>query len=144
MDKFNAMDMFLFFKKQYPDTDVTYTLYKHILSEFFKKVSIEILDGATFGMGHKLGTVRIRKIERNPDFPSIDWGETRKLNASGEKGFVYFTDDHWFRWSWEKSKAPLKNKSVYRFSPTAGKNGNKKMLVRKLKTDPFAELNYRP
>ena len=33
--------MFEYYKEKYPDTDVTYTLYKYIISKFNKKVSKE-------------------------------------------------------------------------------------------------------
>ena len=37
----------------------------------------------------------------------------------------------------------VKNKSVYTFSPTAGAAGNKKALVKKLREDEFAYLNFK-
>ena len=142
MDKLNALDMFKFFLKNNPDTTVTYSSYKHALSEFHKKAVQMILCGKTFYMGHKLGLIRIKKVERNFDKPSINWGETNKLKAEGINKHVYFTDEYWYRWYWNKSRASLKNKSVYKFSPTEGSKGNKKKLVQTIKMDQFAHLNF--
>ncbi len=136
--------MYEWYRKNNPGSDVTYTLYKHILVEFYKKASKKILEGETFNLGHKLGSIRIKKVERNFNRPTINWHETNKLKEQGINKHVYFTDPYWFRWAWDKSTVALRNKSVYKFSPTEGKNGNKKMLVRMLKTDEFAQLNYKP
>lgn len=143
MDKFSTKDMYAHFKKQNPESDVTYTLYKHTLGEFFKKVSNEILEGETFNLGHKLGKIRIRKVERNYNKPTIDWGATNKLKAQGINKHVYYTDPYWYRWGWEKCSVALKNKSVYKFTATKGSNGNIKALSRKLKLDEFAHLNFK-
>ena len=40
-------------------------------------------------------------------------------------------------------KCKVKNKSVYTFAPTAGPTGNRKALVKKLKTDEFAHMNFK-
>lgn len=134
--------MFHDFKRNNPGTDITYTLYKHILSKFFKKASDYILEGEKLRLGHKLGNIYIKKVRRNPDKPMIDWGETNKLKAQGINKLVYYTDEFWYRWAWEKNRAALRNKSVYKFSATKGINGNVKKLVRKLKEDPFAEVKF--
>lgn len=143
MDKFSAEDMYRFYKRSNPDSDVTYTLYKHILSEFLKKAADKILDGEVLYLGHKLGAIRIKKVERNFDKPTINWCETNKLKAEGINQHVYYTDPYWYRWCWDKSTVALKNKSVYKFSPTEGANGQKKALVRRLNEDEFAYLNYK-
>ena len=143
MDRYTAEDMYAYYIKNNPDSDVTYTLYKYTLSKFLKKAVLKILDGETFYLGHKLGAVRIKRVERNFEKPTIDWYETNKLKAQGINKHIYYTDNDWSRWFWEKPKAPLKNKSVYKFNPTEGKSGNKKALVKRLKTDEFAHLNYK-
>ena len=94
-------------------------------------------------MGQRLGTIRIKKIPRTFNKPTIDWGETNRLKKQGIKQLVYYTDDFYYRWNWDKHRCLVKNKSVYTFAPTAGQRGNRKKLVEKLKTDEFAHLNYK-
>jgi hypothetical protein len=95
-------------------------------------------------MGQRLGTLRVKKIKRNPNSRTIDWNETMKMwEEQGEKdGFIYWTDDTYYRWAWDKRKALVKNKSAYRFDPTGGKKGLKKRLTERLRKDPFASTNY--
>lgn len=144
VSKYSARDAYNWFRKKNPDTTVTYPLYKQVISQFNKKVSNAILEGQVFNMGHHLGTLRIKKIERTFTRPTIDWGETNKLKKQGIKQLVYYTDDFYYRWNWDKSRSRAKNKSVYTFSPTSGATGNRKALVHKLKGDDFAYLNYKP
>jgi hypothetical protein len=143
-ERFGARDMFRQYKKDNPDTDVTYTLYRAILEDFNVALGDALLDGAVFNMGQRLGTLRIKKIKRNPNSRTIDWNETKKMWAEeGKKeGFIYWADDTYYRWAWDKCKALVKNKSVYRFDPTGGKRGLKKKLTERLRKDPFAGLNY--
>jgi hypothetical protein len=138
-----AVDAYKFYKKKYPKTTVTYTLYKYVVSEFNKKVSELILEGHSFNMGHRLSSIRIKKIARSFNKPTVDWGETNKLRKEGIKTIVYYTDDFYFRWHWEKARCLVKNKSVYSFTPNGGVKGNKRALVTKLKQDEFAYLNFK-
>lgn len=135
--------MYKDYMRMNPESDVTYTLYKYTIAQFFKKAAKRILEGDVLYLGHKLGAIRIKKVPRNPGTKSIDWYETNKLKAQGINKHVYFTDPFWYRWYWDKRNAALKNKSVYKFSPTEGKNGNKKALPKKLRSDEFAYLNYK-
>tara|TARA_R100000458_G_C8230049_1_gene212012 strand:- start:650 stop:1087 length:438 start_codon:yes stop_codon:yes gene_type:complete len=142
MNKYGAKDMFRYFLKKYPNTDVTYTLYKYIISKLNKKIVDKVLKGKEFYFGHRLGTISIKRVERNFDKKSVNYFETKKLKAQGIDKVVYYTDDHWFRWYWAKAKCQVPNKSVYKFSPTSGPNGIKRALSNKLKQDEFAFLNY--
>ena len=56
MNRYGAKDMYKFFVKKNPDTDVTYTLFKYIISKFNKKIVNKVLEGKEFYMGHRLGT----------------------------------------------------------------------------------------
>lgn len=134
--------MFRYFLKKHPNTDVTYTLYKYIISKLNKKIVDKVLKGKEFYFGHRLGTISIKRVERNFDKKSVNYFETKKLKAQGIDKVVYYTDDHWFRWYWAKAKCQVPNKSVYKFSPTSGPNGIKRALSNKLKQDEFAFLNY--
>ena len=102
-----------------------------------------LLEGQVFNMGQRLGSMRIKKIPRTFNKPTVDWGETNRLKKQGIKQLVHYTDDFYYRWNWDKHRCLVKNKSVYTFAPTAGQSGNRRKLVQKLKTDEFAHLNYK-
>lgn len=143
-ERYGARDMFRQFKKNNKDTDITYPLYRSVLESFNTELADTLLNGAVFNMGNRLGTLRVKKINRNPNSRTIDWNETKKMWAEqGEKdGYVYWTDPTYYRWAWDKCKALVKNKSAYRFDPTGGKKGLKRMLTDRLRKDPFASQNY--
>ena len=84
-ERFGARDMFRQYKKDNPDTDVTYTLYRAILEDFNVALGDALLDGAVFNMGQRLGTLRIKKIKRNPNSRTIDWNETKKMGKMTNK-----------------------------------------------------------
>jgi len=138
-----AVAMYEFYKKNNPGTEVTYNQYKYVLSEYNKKAVEHILNGETLNLGNRMGKIRIKKVKRNFDKPRIDYHETKKLRATGVDKNVYFTDEVWFRWYWSKKSCQIPNKSAYRFKPTGGDGGNRKRLVRLLKEDEFAQLNFR-
>jgi hypothetical protein len=143
-----AIEMYKFFKKKNTD-DVSYLLFKEVLSRFNKKISDAILMGYTFNPKFHLGRIRIKKVKRSfKAEPPIDWAESRKLQKTGvEKYLVYYTDPYWYRWYWEKKKCTVKNKTVYSFSPTVSnskKDGNRNKLVKMLRSDPLAALRFQP
>jgi hypothetical protein len=143
-ERLGAKHMYREFKKANPDTDITYAYYRAVLESFSDALAEELLNGAVFNMGQRLGTLRVKKIKRNPNSRTIDWNETMKMwEEQGEKdGFIYWTDETYYRWAWDKRKALVKNKSAYRFDPTGGKKGLKKRLTERLRKDPFASTNY--
>jgi hypothetical protein len=144
MDNFNhtAIDIYKYYAKNNPGTYVTYTQFKYVLSLFNKKAVEQILAGKTLNLHNRLGKIRIQRVRRNFNTKTVDWAETNKLQSRGIRKLVFFTDDFWYRWYWEKRTCTIPNKSVYSFRPTGGENGNKKRLVRTLKTDEFAHINF--
>jgi hypothetical protein len=144
-DRLGAKNMYKAYKAKNVDTDITYPLYRTILEQFNKKLAVKILNGSYFNMGHRLGYIFIKKIKRTPSSKVINWNETQALwkELGKKEGFVYYTDNYYYRWNWEKRKAQVKNKSVYKFVPTGGKRGLKRQLIDKLKIDPFASTNYK-
>ncbi len=138
-----AKDMYRFFCEKYPDTDVTYALYKYTISEFNKRVANRALAGEEISLGKGMGSICIDKITRNFKKKVVDFGETRKLKARGIDKVVYFTNDFYFKWTWHKKSSKVTNKSAYSFKASAGENGLKKRLARLLRDDEFAHLNYK-
>lgn len=143
-ERFGAKDMYKAYKKDNPNTDINYTYYRAVLESFSGLLAEALLNGEVFNMGQRLGTLRIKKIKRNPSHRTIDWNETLKMwKEQGKKeGLIYWTDESYYRWAWDKRKALVKNKSAYRFDPTGGTKGLKKKLTERLRTDEFAKLNY--
>lgn len=142
-----AIDMYNYYQRKNND-DVTYFMFKEVVSRFNKKISDAILMGETLSMKHHLGNIRIKKVKRSfGSKPPIDWFESRKQQAQGvEKYLVYYTDPYWYRWYWEKKKCTVKNKTVYSFIPTvsnSSKDGNRNKLVKVLRSDPLAALRFK-
>ena len=133
-------------------------LFKQICEEFNMLIVDSILDGAEFSMGSNLSTLSIRRIERNPSKPTIDWWESNKYKqellaegkelfdvstGQGEKWFIYYTDPWYCKYHWQKSRCKISNKSAYRFTPTRGIKGNKEKLTKLLRDDDLAYLRFK-
>ena len=88
------------------DDPIETRLFKQLCEEFNMQVIELILDGKEFSMGSNLSTLSIRRIERNPSKPTIDWWESNKYKqelllegkklynnetGEGEKWFIYYT-----------------------------------------------------
>ena len=129
-----------------------------ICSEFNISMIDSILDGGTFTMGNNLSSLSVVRIETNPAFPKIDWGESLKYKkeleakgialfdaetGKGIKWYIYHTNAEYCRYYWRKGKCLIPNKSVYRFDPTRGVKGNKEKLINLLKTDDLAYLKFK-
>ena len=133
-------------------------IHKKLCEEFNMQVIDMVLEGKEFSMGSNLSTLSIRRIERNPSKPTIDWWESNKYKQelvaegkqlydaeakTGEKWFVYYTDPWYCKYHWQKSRCKISNKSAYRFTPTRGIKGNKEKLTRLLKEDELAYLKFK-
>ena len=144
--------------KEHIEAPIDSRLFKQICEEFNMLVIESILEGKEFSMGNNLSTISIRRIERNPSKPTIDWWESNKykqellaegtelFDAETEKGkkwFIYYTDPWYCKYHWQKSKCKISNKSAYRFTPTRGIKGNKEKLTKLLKTDELAYLRFK-
>ena len=53
-------------------------LFKEICERFNMEVIEGILEGSVFNMKNNLSNLSIRRIERNPSKPTIDWWESNK------------------------------------------------------------------
>ena len=144
------------YKKENKDIDKS--LFKDICSEFNMNIIDEILDGKTFNMGSNLSTLSIKRVDRDPRSPRVDWGLSNiykqelieggkelydVVTESGTKWFIYYTDEYYCKYYWKKGKCRIPNKSVYRFTPTRGIKGNKEKLINLLKTDELAYLKFK-
>ena len=134
--------MYARFVKLNPDTDITYSYFCYILEKFNKKMVDKILEGKTVYLLNGMGNLRIRKIQRNYSKKMVNFGETNKNRAKGIDKIVYFTDDIYYRFYWEKGKSTCPNKSVYVFKPTRGSNGITQRIGQTLRADEFAHQNF--
>lgn len=139
----NTTDMYEDFVKRNPASDINYKIFKYILSSYNKGIVELLMDGETFNLGTKLGRLSIKKFPRNFNRKTVDWGETNKLLRNGIKQLVYFTDDYYYGFHWEKRYCTIKNKSVYKFYPAGGVNGPRKQLIRFLKANTMNQLNFK-
>ena len=124
-------------------------LFKEICERFNMEVIEGILEGSVFNMKNNLSNLSIRRIERNPSKPTIDWWESNKYKQELlAEGKTLFSEDDpegskWFIYHWEKHKCKIPNKTAYRFTPTRGVKGNKEKLTKLLKEDELAYLKFK-
>tara|TARA_R110002012_G_scaffold2124_9_gene10222 strand:+ start:30668 stop:31144 length:477 start_codon:yes stop_codon:yes gene_type:complete len=152
-----SVDIYKSFTKN-TDYNIERSVFMSICNTFNELIFDYILDGKSFNMGSNLSTLEVRKIERDPRSPAIDWGESNKykqelLDAgellfdketqTGTKWHIYFTDTYYCKYHWRKGRCKIKNKSAYRFDATRGKIGNKEKLIRLLKEDDLAYLKFK-
>lgn len=149
-----------FFEKyQQEGGEVDYSTFISVLSRFNQLAVGKMLEGYDFPMGKDLSRLSIVRVKR--DFShklSVDWnasyalkqeiidaGETPrdKDHPDGEEWLVYFTDDWYCRFFWEKSTCKVKHRMYYRFDPTRGAKGNKTRLKNLLRSDDLAHLRFR-
>jgi len=133
--------------------------FKNICEEFnISIIENVILEGKAFNMRSNLSNISVRRVERNPSAPTIDWWESNKYKqelikqgaklfdpetGEGEKWFIYYTDPWYCKYHWEKHRCKIPNKTVYRFTPTRGLKGNKEKLTALLKKDELAYLKFK-
>jgi hypothetical protein len=133
-------------------------MFRDICESFNIEIINQLLEGKTFNMGNNLSNLSIRRADRDPRSPRIDWGESNKYKkelllegkklydsktGEGEKWHIYYTDKFYCRYYWNKGKCRITNKSVYKFTPTRGLKGNKEKLINMLKTDDLAYLKFK-
>jgi hypothetical protein len=130
--------------------DVVSTLNQEVMD-------VIIYEGREFDMGSNLSRISVIRIDRNHSAPRVDWSSTHALkkellaegkelmtndNPEGTPYLVYYTDDWYCRFYWEKFGCKVRNKSAYRFDATRGLKGNKTRLVQLLQSDSTAHLIY--
>lgn len=134
--------------------DIDYQTYKEVLISFNTYIMDKIMEGYIFNMKNLLSSVCIIRIDRNFEKPTVNWPKSNKRKkqildgggklydkntGEGEKWIVYYVDDYYLRFYWNKFKCRIKNKSIYTFKPTRGKYGNVEKLVEKMNSD---DLHY--
>lgn len=150
--------MYEIFCKEYPDIKMPYKEYKEILREHNRQVLEACLEGKTYRFGRGIGELSVARVPRKfeevvlPDGTTkikglkVNFGATKKLKAAGKDKVVYFTDDWWYRWYWNKNQrstgCKIPHKTVWKFSPTKGPNGITRKLSTIVKGDDFAHIRF--
>jgi len=132
--------------------------FKEVLVKFNIGIMDHILEGHSFDMGSKLSSIRIVRRKRDPRNPRVDWGTSYKMRdeiiksggtpynsetGEGEKWLAYWTDELYFKFYWNKEQCFVKNRTVYSFTATRGKKGNKEKLINLVKNDDLAYLRFK-
>lgn len=139
----NYKQMYAQYKKSV-DNPVSYRMFTVVLDKYNKEIIVELLAGKTLNMGHYLGTLSIIQKERDFRKPAIDWKATNAhKEETGEWKYIYYTDNSYFMFLWDKRRAKVKNKTVYKFVAANGPIGAKTLLKNYLKADPFAGENFK-
>lgn len=138
---YTVKEMYEYFKIAHPKEDISFTLFSEIVYRYNKLLLDQLLQGKQISLGSGLGKIKIKRVERKFNKPRIDWFETNKLKKQGINQHVYYTDDFWYRFSWFKG-IKLTNKTVYKFTPTKGCNGNGRKLAAALKNNEFLHQNF--
>ena len=112
---------------------IDYRVFADICSEFNIAIFDELLNGYEFNLQNNLGTVSVRRVERDPRKPQIDWGETTKYKrelldkgvelsdcrtGEGEKWHIYYKDKFYCKFHWTKIRAKINNNTAKRFDAT--------------------------
>jgi len=140
------------------DDSIDAKTFRDICSDYNMIVMSNVLEGKTFNMGYNLSSIYIVRVRRDPRTPRIDWGESNKyrdelikkglplydnITEKGRKWYIYYTDDFYCKYHWNKGKCKIPNKSVYRFDATRGVKGNKGKLITLLRKDDLAYLKFK-
>jgi hypothetical protein len=140
------------------DAPIDKKLFTELCEQFNIEIIEHILEGGVFNMGSNLAYLSVRRIERNPRKPTVDWWESNRYKkelleegkklydsntGEGVQWLIYYTDPWYCKFHWEKHKCKIPNKTAYRFTPTRGIKGNKEKLSKLLKEDDLAYLRFK-
>jgi hypothetical protein len=134
------------------------SLFIDICSDFNILIVEHLLEGRKFKLGNNLSYIQIVRMKRDPRAPRVDWVESNnykkelieesvklydKETGEGQKWQIYYTDEYYFKYYWNKGMCRVPNKSVYKFTATRGLKGNKEKLTKILKSDDLAYLKFK-
>lgn len=135
--------------------------FRDVIYTYNQKAVYDIIQGERINLSEKLGYMYVTKV--NSPSKLIDWDSSNKfkeeLIANGEQPkdsdhpdgsnwLLYYDNDYYFRWTWQKRKGVCKvrNHTVYEFTPTntsgKGVRGVKSMLAEANRKNPLLHLNY--
>jgi hypothetical protein len=99
---------------------VDYALFAAVIACYNRKVTAAVTAGERVSLGHGLGYIEAKRIERNYNRPKMNVIATVAARKAGDlTARVYFTDDDYCRISWKKT-GNVRNCYAYEFKPTYG------------------------
>lgn len=131
---------------------INYDRWKHIMETYVIEARRRIVDGETLNLGHNLGRISARLIQRNfnnKGSHAVNWPATfAKPRFLGDDGVtmvvqkVFYTEDEYLRIGWDKNKM-LTNETVYEFRPSRGRIGFKTQFTVANSENPMLKHRYR-
>ncbi len=130
---YGMKDYFKFFKKEYPDLNITNKKYYDIIADFNEGlINLIIENNVEYNLPHLGSSLSVKKTKQLPKIVEgklvnktpVDWVATNKLwledeEAREKKLLVrynnYHTSKHVFGISFKKYIYPFKNKKYYKF-----------------------------
>lgn len=137
---------------------VDYKTYSKVIKEINKEFLNLLLDGKSITVGRSVGKLQIKRFER-VNFNQPNWGESNKRkqeiidrggipkdkdNPDGEDWVVYFVDDTYLKFDWQKYERDLervsraKNSTFYVFTPMF----HARRSLGEIKNKDLIEVNY--
>jgi hypothetical protein len=141
-------------KKRF-DEVLSYKTFMETMKVFFDLAKHEIVeDGGTFKLLGRLGSIAIRRVQRDHSKKVINYERTNQQpkvwNEEKQKmspsRIIYFTTDDWCRIGWHKVRRWVSNLSVYEFKPAKDLRSGKgfdQILVKALTDNPALKFKYR-
>lgn len=132
---------------------ISYPEFRKIIEAYYTNARDAIILGGELNLGHNLGTIAARRVERNHSKRMVNFHETCKQpmvldEVSGKMKrakIIYFDDDDWIRIGWNKT-GQLVNGRLYNFKPTNNDKtdgGFKKMLSMANRKNIFLKYKYK-
>ena len=136
-------DIYKDFKKTYPKSKIKWPEFSKLCREHNKMVFDMLREGGKYDMGHRLASLRIIAVKRNPTTRRKDVEAIKKhLEETGKLIDIYFTDDFYVRHYWEKSSCTVKHRTYWEFKPSRGAAGNRTLLSKLMRAEPLTYLNF--
>lgn len=126
---------------------ISYPRFKRIIETWFQQAQSYIIAGEILTLGHNLGKIGARRVERNFKNKQVDWKKTMDMwqKKNKREGLMYHLGEDWIRIGWKKP-GKIKNEHFYRFTPANGNSstdvGFKKLFSMANQTDPTLKFRY--
>lgn len=132
------------FIRDNPSIDIGFYEYKKLCMDFSDAILEEVLfTGKKFYMGSNLSYLQVKRIERNPNNPRVDWPSTNKTKINGElpigengsKILTYYTNKWYPLLYWNKKETNIKHGKLYRLKMIRGVKGSHPKFVEVFKNE---------
>lgn len=119
------------FNSEYPEYKISYFEFKNIVYDSLNTfMDCILMEGGKLELNNSLSYMQIIKYKRSFFRKTINWPETKKLRKQGiQDRLVYHTTPFYFKMYWNKDRAKLRNKSVYRLRLLRGTKGTTRKLL---------------